>query len=187
VKRLGKGTSLMDGAAPPVQSNPTSPGSTVIAGRKRSSLGVFVQAVRRVEKTRIKACFAPAVTSGHTPTTLAQKERKFESRKLKDLWKLFCEFRVDFTRPDESDWQSRRVCLSWKAKYHGHSRGALVRFFQKHPNIAVWSLWVERAIHETQLRSGKRQSPRVDLLRECLRILVIAWINRSGTVGSGSV
>jgi hypothetical protein len=179
VKRLGKGISLMDGAAPPVQSNPASPKSTVIAGSMDFHRGVFLRAARRVARTKAKAkaCFASAITRSHPPTTLAQKELEFESRKLKNLWKLFYEFRIDFVRPVESDRVSRRACLLWKAKHHRNSPGALVRFFKKHPNIAVWSVWVERVIHETQLRSGKNQSPRVDLLRECLRILVDAWIN----------
>jgi hypothetical protein len=183
VKHPGIGTSPTDGAAPQEQINPASPESAIIAGRNSSGPGVFVRAVRRVERTKTKACFAPAVTRTLSPTTLAQKELEFESRKLNDLWKIFCEFRIDFPRPDESDRESRRVCLSWKAKYRRHSPGALVRFFNKHPSIAVWSLWVERAIHETQLRSPKNQSPRVDLLRECLRILVDASISRIGKGG----
>lgn len=126
------------------------------------------------QRVAVKPWLAPPLPSGATPTSLEEKNRKFGSRKIKDLWDVFYQFRGDFPRPDESSSELKRLCFGWKRKHDGKSPRALLRFFKSHPDIAVWAVWVERAIHETPLRSGKNKSPRMDLMRECLRILVDA-------------
>jgi hypothetical protein len=118
----------------------------------------------------VKPCLAPSTASGNALTTLAEKNRLFHSRKIKNLWKLFYDFRADFTRPDESD-SLRSLCVAWERKHKSRSPRALSRFFKKYPDLAVWATWVESAIQETPIRSAKNQFPRMDLLRRCLEVL----------------
>jgi hypothetical protein len=121
-------------------------------------------------RARAKPWLAPIAADRSVEITLAEKNRLFNSRKVKDLWQLFYDFRASFPRPEESD-RVRSLCMSWKTKHKGHSPRVLPRFFKKHPELALWAVWVERAIHETPTRSAKNQFPQVDLLRKCLEIL----------------
>jgi hypothetical protein len=136
--------------------------------RRLSLLGAFFALRSAVARPWL----APITASGRASTTLAEKNRMYSSPKIRDLWKLFHDFRADFPRPDESDREVRNLCLAWKTKYKGGSPRALPRFFKKYPELAVWAVWVERAIHETPMRSAKNQFPRMDLLRRCLEVLV---------------
>jgi hypothetical protein len=135
--------------------------------RVRSSMLWALSARRRATA---KPWLAPIAADGSVEITLAEKNRLFNSRKVKDLWQLFYDFRADFPRPEESD-RVRSLCMSWKTKHKSHSPRVLPRFFKKHPELALWAIWVERAIHETPTRSAKNQFPQVDLLRKCLEIL----------------
>jgi hypothetical protein len=131
--------------------------------------GIFARAAREVAAAR-KPWLAPG-RANIKSTELVDRNRKFHSRRIADVWDLFYQFRADFSRPDESDSKARNLCLSWKSKHDRHTPRALERFFKEFPEIAVWAIWPERAIHETPLRSGKNKSPRIDLLRKCLQIL----------------
>jgi hypothetical protein len=125
----------------------------------------------------VKPWLAPSTASGSASTTLAEKNRLFHSRKTRNLWKLFYDFRADFTRPDESD-SLRSLCIAWERKHKSRSPRVLPRFFKKYPELAVWAIWVERTIHETPPRSAKNQFPQQDLLRRCLEILVRTQVQR---------
>ena len=143
--------------------------SLAIPEKKRvraSMLGAFFASRRAMAKPWL----APIAAVRSAEITLAEKNRLFNSRKVKDLWQLFYDFRASFPRPEESD-RVRSLCMSWKTKQKGHSPRVLPRFFKKHPELALWAVWVERAIHETPTRSAKNQFPQVDLLRKCLEIL----------------
>ena len=146
--------------------------------RKPRRAGALVRLWRRQRAG--KPWLAPDFANGVSPTSLEEKNRKFKSKKIKDLWAVFYQFRAEFPRPNQTDIELKRLCLSWKKKHDGNSPRALPRFFVKYPEIAVWAIWVERAIHETRRRSGENQSPQVDLLRECLRILADVQMQRLG-------
>jgi hypothetical protein len=153
-----------------------SPDSTIAPdGKGIGRPGMIARAVRQAAADR-KPWLAPGANV--KPTALVDKNHKFKSRRIKDLWDLFYQFRADFLRPNESDSKDRLLCLLWKGKHDRHSPHALAGFFKECPEIAVWAIWTERAIHETPLRSRKNQSPRIDLLRKCLQILVDAQMNR---------
>jgi hypothetical protein len=170
-----------------VEYMPLTPPSAILSGTETSTIGTRGAAYLPEErnprpgnerthlfKRRVvsKPWLAPSLPSGILPTTLAEKNRKFESTKAKDLWDVFYGFRVDLPRPTESSTELKRLCLSWEMKYKGSSTRVLPRFFRKYPELAVWAIWAERAIHETKVRSGTNQFPQINLLRECLRILV---------------
>jgi hypothetical protein len=176
-----------------VEYMPLTPPSAILSVTETSTIGTpsaaFIPAEKSPrpanERTRLfkrrvvpKPWLAPSLPSGNLPTTLAEKNRKFESTKAKDLWDVFYGFRVDFPRPVESSAELKRLCLSWEMKYKGSSTRVLPRFFKKHPELAVWAIWAERAIHETKVRSGTNQFPQINLLRDCLRILVDAQTRR---------
>jgi hypothetical protein len=115
---------------------------------------------------------APANTMRNLSLSLAEKKRIFDCRKTNDLWALYLDFRSQFQRPDESDRAVRHLCVEWKSKFEGRSPFSLQRFFKQHPDVAVWATWTEKAIHETQARSSKNKFPRLELLRECIGIMM---------------
>src|ERR1700722_16892528 len=123
-----------------------------------------------------KPLFAPPTAIQIGSISLVEQNRLFSSRKIKDVWKLFYLYRGHFPRPDEENRAVRNLCAEWKRKYKGESPRALTRFFQHCPELAVWADWVERAIHETQFRSTRNKSPRLDLLKQCVGILASAQI-----------
>jgi hypothetical protein len=115
---------------------------------------------------------APANTSLKLSLGLAEKQRIFDRGKINDLWTLYLDLRFQFPRPDESDPSVRRLCVDWKSKFEGRSPFSLQRFFKQHPDVAVWATWTEKAIHETQARSSKNKFPRLELLRQCIGIMM---------------
>jgi hypothetical protein len=128
--------------------------SLAIPEKKRvraSMLGAFFASRRAMAKPWL----APIAAVRSAEITLAEKNRLFNSRKVKDLWQLFYDFRASFPRPEESD-RVRSLCMSWKTKQKGHSPRVLPRFFKKHPELALWAIWVERTIHETP--TGQRRT-----------------------------
>jgi hypothetical protein len=126
----------------------------------------------------VELWLAPPTSIQKSSPTLAEKDRLFKSRRIKDVWELFYCCRADLPRPDESNQQVRNLCAEWQRKYEGGSPRALPRFCKKCPELAVWAVWVERAIRKTQIRSSKNQSPQLDLLRQCVGILVRAQVER---------
>ena len=128
----------------------------------------------------VKQLFATPTTTCNSSISLAEQDRLFNSQNIRDVWRLFYYIRAHFPRPDESDPQVRALCMEWKRKYKGNSPRSLQRFCQHYPHLAVWAKWMRRAIEETQPRATKNKSPRMDLLRQCVRILATApgWRER---------
>jgi hypothetical protein len=132
----------------------------------------------RTGRPVVELWLAPPTSIQKSSPTLAEKDRLFKSRRIKDVWELFYCCRGDLPRPDESNQQVRNLCTEWQRKYEGGSPRALPRFCKKCPELAAWACWVERALHETQILSTKNKSPRFDLLRECVGILADAQMLR---------
>jgi hypothetical protein len=132
----------------------------------------------RTRKLVVEPWLAPRASVQKSSLTLAEKDRLFKSRRNKDVLGLFYSCREDLPRPDESNQEVRNLCVAWKRKYEGGSPRALPRFCKRCPELAAWACWVERAIHETQIRSTKNKSPRLDLLRQCVAILATAQVER---------
>jgi hypothetical protein len=155
--------------------DPYSPDSFATPARKSiRSLGWLSPRRRKIANPLL----APSTDTEGVSITLSEQSRLFSSRKIKDIWKLFYILRAIFPRPDESNQEVRNLCMEWKRKFDGGSPRTLPRFFKNCPEIAVWAFWVERALHEIQIRSTKNKSPQFDLLRECVRILTDAQLAR---------
>jgi hypothetical protein len=134
----------------------------------------------RKREPLVNPLIAPDTTMRKLNLSLAEKQRIYDRGKIADLWTLYFDFRSQFPRPDESDAAVRRLCMDWKRKYRGRSPLSLQRFFRQHPNLAVWATWTEQAIQETPIRSSKNKFPRLELLRECMRIMAQHQLDHFG-------
>ncbi len=96
--------------------------------------------------------------------SLAEADALLSDGRLSNLWKLYRLGRSQVPHPARVE-NASRINLELEKRFQANGVNEIQRFFKKHPEIAIWSAWVERA-----LRRVRPKPMKVRVLKLCLRI-----------------
>ena len=114
---------------------------------------------------RLHPAFAsPESVPTRDAPSLSEADALLSDGRLSSLWKLYRLGRAQVPHPDRVE-NASVINREWKERFQTNGVNEIPRFFKKHPEIAIWSTWVERV-----LRRELSKPIRLRVLKLCVRI-----------------